>query len=447
MKTSNSSNKLTDTASHPSAYKLISVELSTASGRILDIMPLVTALKITESIYMFSLLLEIDIRDTVNLFEEVRISGQEKLKVTLSRKVAGGKSDKISKTFYVSEIPTYGKTADHVQAYIIKGVSEHAFVNSVSTISRSTKGSLVKEIQNIVKRDLRYDGIVETEADSKGNVRAIIPTMKPFTAITWLLRRSYNEGASPVFAYETLEGFNIKSYHALAKAAPLEGTYKLNFLQKANPNSTEGYDEMRYKIISMASNINNSKYLASMKGAYASTTRVLDIATKRYYDVKFDYINKHSSMPTVDSKNKLLSGSFSIKEQSLNHHHDSIYIYLNENSKAHESYQNYHYPAIQSIGTNLSILENLDTIKHEIQLYGDVNINPGKKMRITAPKSIDPQVFKNIKEKQAKKSIMEDMMVSGTYLITSVVHRFSDKYTCDVALKKDDSYYNLDEKN
>ena len=446
MINNNSQNENTAESGFPSAFRINSIVLTNAYGKSIDIKALVTQVTVTESIYSYSLVCTLEIRDTVNLFEEYRISGQEKVEIIFYKRDRGSKdTTKIKKVFYISEIPTFGKIKDAVQAYQLTCISEHAFYNHLSSISRTATGSVSKMISHIVTGDLGYSGIVESDSDSKGNIKAIIPNMKPFTAISWLLRHAYSEGGSPIYAYESMDGFKIKSQKSLSDQNSV-GTYKFNFLQESNPGTPAGYEEAKYKILSMSSDLNSSKYLMSARGAYASTTKVVDIAKKRAYDIKFDYSSKFPQTPVVGDRkaNKLISSAFKIKDDTLNHHHESLYIYMNENSMAYDTHKNYHSPAIHSIGHHQSMLENLDSIKHSIVIHGNLDINAGKKISIEAPKSIDPQVYKRIREKDSKKSAQHDMMVSGDYLITSVKHTFGSEYNCALTIKKDYSYYTLD---
>ena len=446
MINSNSQNENTAESGFPSAFRISSIVLTNAYGKTADIKAFVTQTTITESIYTYSLVATIEVRDTINLFEEFRISGQEKVEITFYKRDRGSKdTTKIKKTFYISEIPTFGKIKDALQAYQFTCVSEHAFYNHVVSISRTSSGSISKQISKIMTGDLRYSGIVESDSDSKGNVKLIIPNLKPFSAINWLLRHAYSDTGSPMYAFESLNGFNIKSYKSLAEQSSI-GTYKFNFLQETNPGTPEGYEEAKYKILSMSSDLNSSKYLMSARGAYASTTRVVDIAKKKLYDVKFDYRSRFPGTPTMgDRKSKeLISSEFKLKDETLNHHHDSLYIYMNQNSMAYSDYKNYHDPAIYSIGQHQSMLENLDSIKQSIVIHGNLEINAGKKITIEAPKSIDPQVLKKIRDKDAKKSAMHDMMISGDYLIAAVKHTFGSEYHCALTIKKDYSYYTLD---
>ena len=431
---------------HPGAYRITEIDLTNSYGKSFDIKALVTQLTILESIYAFALTGKLEIKDTINLFEEMRLSGQETVAITFQKRERNSKDTiKIKKHFYVSEIPLYGKSKDAVQAYVLKIVSKHAFINNIKSISRSFNGSISKMISNIVTNTLAYDGVVENTVSSKDNVKLIVPNMKPFAAITWLLRHSFSEKDSPVYAYETMDGFKINSHADLFQLSSI-GTYRYTFIQGDNPYSDTGYQRLKYKIIDMASDLNSSKYLNSGKGAYASTTKVLDYATKSYYNVFFDYDNTFSNTSTVNGlkSKKLLSQKFKVDGETLNRSRDSLQIYINANSKSYNNYKNYHEPAIHSLGHHQSQLENLDNTKHDITIHGDLEIHPGQKITITAPKSIDPQVFNKIKDKDAKKSVQDDQMISGDYLISNVIHIFADQYTCQLRLKRDFSNYSLD---
>lgn len=444
----NSQNKNTAESAVAGAYRLIDVSITNAYGKVFDIKNLVTKIIVVESIYTLALTAEIEVRDTANIFEELRISGQEQVDIVIQRRHKKTlDNEKLIMKFFVSEIPLYGKVNDHVQGYTLKCVSEHAFVNALTKVSRSVSGSMMKAISKIITGDLRYDGIVQTDAESKGNIKLIIPNMRPFQAISWMLRHSFGQEGTPVFAYESLDGFKIHSYYYMTSQDSV-GKYKYNFLQRSDPGTKEGYEQQKYKILDMSSDMNGSRYIHAGNGAFASTTKVLDVATKRYYEVTFDYLSKFNNMPKVDHNGKsILSSKFTMKDQSLNHHHDSLYIYMNENSLANGSYGNYHSPAVQSIGQHQSHLETMDMFKQTITVYGDTqSLNAGKKISIEAPKAIDPQVYKKVQNADAKKkSSMNDMMISGDYIITSVKHIFDTDYKCQLLLKKDYSNYSLDE--
>ena len=70
MINSNSQNENTAESGFPSAFRISSIVLTNAYGKTADIKAFVTQTTITESIYTYSLVATIEIRDTINLFEE-----------------------------------------------------------------------------------------------------------------------------------------------------------------------------------------------------------------------------------------------------------------------------------------------------------------------------------------------------------------------------------------
>lgn len=437
---------------NPGAYRLEEVLVKNSYGREFDLKNLVTKIVITESLYMISLMAEIEFRDTVNIFEELRISGHEDITIKIIKVNVllpkGEEKEVLNLKLKVSEIPTYGKANNATQAFVLRCVSPHAFVNNVVTISRTVTGSILKAIQSIIKNDLVYDGVIESEASAKGNVKVIIPNMKPFKAIAWLLKNAFGSNSSPIFVYDTLHGIRIHSYDFITRAESV-GEYNLYFLEQAAEHTIEGYVKRKYKILSIASDMNSSRFIHSDRGAFASTTKILDYAKKKYYDVKYDYSAKFHELPRVDHAGKsLIPSNMKIKDESLNHHHDSFTMYMSENSMSYGSYENYHYPALQSMGMKRSILEGLELYKHTLKVHGDISkLNPGNKITILAPKSVDPKAYKASKnDSHALDDYGKDDMVSGDYIIVSSRHTFEEQYTCELLIQRDFSNYSFDSK-
>ena len=122
----------------PTSYRLREITLTNHEGREADIKQLVTDFTITESIYLPSLVLELNVKDPLNLVEEFQLSGQEKIKITISKKPHDSNDvQTITKEFYVTEYPVYGKYPNRLQVYKLKGVSEHALDRKSTRLNSS----------------------------------------------------------------------------------------------------------------------------------------------------------------------------------------------------------------------------------------------------------------------------------------------------------------------
>ena len=429
----------------PSAYQLKEISIKNAVGKVYNITQLVVETSITESVYTLALTAELSVRDTVNLFEELRISGQELVKITFIVQDPKGPKKTVTKDFLLSQITAFGKVNDAVQAYTLKLISPHAFINQVSRISRAGDGSVVDQIKKILKNDLQYNGDIIVDAESKGNLKLIYPNMRPFMTIEWLQRRAFDDTGSPIYVYETFDGMHIRSYASMAIENVL-ANYTIAFKQGKNPNTKEGFEEGKFKVINISSDMNSSKILQARAGAFASTTKVLDYSTKKYYDVKYDYISHQGKFIKADptKKDPLISSAFLIKGETLNKHSDAYVMYMNQNSLAWDKMQNYHEPALQTMGSFVSMLEAIDNNKQSITINGNPECVAGSKIFIKAPKAIDPEVWKRAKgNSESDKGALADMMISGAYIITSIKHKLAEKYTQEMMLKRDYTNYNF----
>jgi len=206
--------KTTSQVVAPNAYRLRSIILTNHSKtKEVDIRNLVTDLTVTESIYLHTVMLVMNVKDFANVMERMGISGQERITVTFSRRGIGEEEVDVSHPFVVTEYPVYGKMNNRVQVYSVKGISEHAFLSRLKRISRAKKDSVKAIIKEILERDLLYksDRIL-TGTETTGIVDVVIPYVHPADAIQWLTRRAFDSAGAPYYCYETLEeGIRIES--------------------------------------------------------------------------------------------------------------------------------------------------------------------------------------------------------------------------------------------
>jgi hypothetical protein len=83
--------------------------------------------------------------------------------------------------------------------------------------------------------------------------------------------------------------------------------------------------------------------------------------------------------------------------------------------------------------------ELLDTLTHDISLYGDLDLTAGTLITLTLPKAISPDAKKTLGYSQ---NDTVDEYLSGDYLITSTKHTFQNgKYFITARVKKDTLNY------
>ena len=449
----------TDVAFSPDSYLVDAIELTNHAGRMIDIRFIVTNFTISESIYLTSVSAKFSIQDSVNLFEEMQLIGQETIRIKLVRQdnIPGAVKKTIELQLYVTEYPLYGRVSakQHVQVYMISAISKHAYMSQFKILSRAIKGPTSNQIFKILQNDLLVPASqITILGDPVTQFQGIIPSMKPLDAIEWLRRRTYDKDGSPFHIFESVTGgIILRSLSSLVreKTNPLYATYTDSRGFTKNPLTPEEYKQKASRILEVSSTLKLSKVSAGRNGAYASSNHFLDISTKSYIVKVFDYKKHFNTQNTLEAKS-ILSDKFKIQQYGVN----SKEVPLNEMSQAADEFislnaiaystdstvDNYQGMGRDYIDKAKAFTENLETYIHELELFGDFTLNAGSRVKLQFPKAEDPTAKKNGAEVQDAK--LYDSTFTGFYLVTGVVHNFDDTgYRCRVRVKKDSLSFKL----
>jgi hypothetical protein len=413
----------------PSSYELSEVLLTPSNGEVRNITDVVGQISIRESIYSGSLQADVNILDAANMLEKLKVVSGEVLDLTITRRLTNGQSDKYSHKFRIVEVTQFAKLSPGVQTYVFKLMSEHAYMSQLQTISRpfnNVPGQLIKNIcTDILAID---DKELSINTETKQTIKGIYPRWRPMYIISWLTRRSYDNG-SPFFFYETLgDGIHFNSYENMINKKT-HGEYMHSPLNKGMIGSEDHSEQLKYKIIKLATDLNMSKYVNAAAGAYASTLHTLDIASKKYKKTTYTYgkdlkLNMNGVIPT----------GLKFNDRAIEEHRGSTNFYVSLNTSAAGGGSNYHAPSEGDILSANAYIENMDGTVLTINIYGDFKLSVGMVITCNIMKSVE-----NADNKRGK-----DKYLSGKYLVTSIDHRFEDEYIMQVLLKKDSYIESLD---
>ena len=413
----------------PSSYNLAEVILTASNGEVRDITDLCGQISIRESLYAGSLQCDINILDAANVLEKLKVVSGEVLDLLITRRLTDGQSDKYSHTFRISEVSSYAKLKPGTQTYVLKCISEHAYMSQLHTISKPFDNVPGQLIQNICTDVLAIDPEeLSINTETKQTIKGIYPRMRPMYLINWLTRRSYDNG-SPFFFYETLgQGIHFDSYENMINKES-HNEYMHSPFMNTTVGSEENIKQLKNKILKIATDLNMSKYIDAANGAYSSTLHTLDIATKTYEKTTYEYgkdlkLNKNGVLP-----NKLL-----FDDRAIESHRESTNFYVSLNTSAVSGGSNYHAPNDTDILTANAYIENMDGTVLTINIYGDFKLSVGMVITCNVMKSVD-----NAESERGK-----DKYLSGKYLVTSINHKFEDEYIMEVLLKKDSYIESLD---
>jgi len=472
-RTVNLQNAVGDVRHIPEAYQVTSIILENHYGKTYNLTALQTDFSITESIYHAGLILSINIKDSVNFFEIGQLTGQETITVNLTQGVGpepdaeaantqpGAPKERpkpktISRMFFVTEYPLYGKMENRIEVYTIKGVSQHVYLSKLKKISRAFNGTMANFIKETLTSSL---GVKESDIvlskQSSPLVSFIVPNLNPIDAILWVLRRCYDSHGSPWYCYETLDGkIHIESHmdiNARAKESNVNEYSDGHFFQN-EVGSAKDFQQRKSRILNLASNIGISKYLSSINGAYASKSVYVNISSKKIetldfdYDVQFPYMAKigansplsHAFLPetreAIIDPDAPRSADPAGNKLTLSRFSDANINYIPLNGKSLGNNNNYH-SATRNKFINFanSVNENMQFISHDFTIAGDLDFHSGKIVYLRLRSTFKPPT----KELSKMDTVKDQQMFSGYYLITSVVHKFEKQYYCDVRANTD----------
>ena len=439
-----------ETSLTPGSYNIDRITLTTHSGDTFYIENIVVKLTVTESLYSPNLIAQLDIKDTSNFFESSPLIGQEKIKIEITSKPKGNSKvkKKIDLDFIVTEYPLYGSgTAEHTNVYTIACVSDHAYYSRLSKISRSFTNLTNVEIKKIITQDLGFTNFeVNGEVDSR--MKGIIRWQTPLEAAEWLRKKTYDTSFSPFFLYHSLDNvIRLSSLHELMSAESYHTYFderEFNF----ESYSEQDYNQRASRILDVVSDFKLGKVYQGANGGWASENNYLDYSYKTYTKYDYNYENDFKQDLTLNKKTPL-STQFDVNGEKLNLMPKSHLEHVSVNNLSYgEEDKNYNKLKEKTQGKMQAIEEALETISHDIKLFGDFELNPGTVIELKFPKAVDPAIMKKMLEKMRHSPTaaldLYDKHLSGRHLITSTNHIFEDgEYFSEVRVKKDSFGFEL----
>ena len=133
----------------PSSYNLAEVLFIDRDGNERNITDTCAQISIRESLYAGSLQADINILDAANMLEKLKVVSGEVLHLSITRRLTDGQSDEYRHTLRIAEVSHYAKPKPGTQTYVLKCISEHAYISQMKTISKpfaNVPGQLIKNI-------------------------------------------------------------------------------------------------------------------------------------------------------------------------------------------------------------------------------------------------------------------------------------------------------------
>jgi hypothetical protein len=388
---------------------------------------------------------EFRIVDGVNLFEELNITGNEKLSVVLRKQLDGqGQAEDMQSDWYIIDIPMFARPKPDIQAYTLRCVSAFGLVSKMRRVQHVMKGS-PSDILKRLYEECGVDDLDRTLADyndflrpddnsfkllvgdrTSTGVMTYVPTKQTYSeAIMQMLSKTAAPNGAPFFCYETFIGGNsvLNSYNNMISTEEAD-IYTQSFFLRANAMTDESFEEQRLRILEIASNLGFSPYKGFRDGSYVTRTHILDWTSKTYQLQDFNAMR--DDIQTMD-KDLIMHPNFSVSGVDYTNTPDihSLYYAVNRQAMSDRDEVNIHMHMPYVGARKRAIISNLGQIEHIVRVHGDPRLLPGRQIGIVIPRA-------------GTEDGTRDEMLSGRYLIVSSIHTFNnDGYYTRLKLARD----------
>lgn len=402
-------------------YSIDSAKLTSSTGEEFDIKDLITSFDVYESLLSPYIKAEVTLVDSSNLLEVAPILGQEKLDITITES-----KNKIKRTFYVGTIVNYVRANGSAAMYTMKLITPEQMMNSLKLVSQSYTGPISTSIENIVRDYLKSE--IKTLEKSVGNYKVVVPNWNPYQAIEWLAMRAINSKQTPFAFYETLkDGYKFECYETIFnkkvynKFVHKSGTTANDDAQnlQAVYNSALEYDVKEY----------STTYKNALKGTFGSGLHTVDLSTKSYNFLKYEYQKDFKKKQHLDI-NPFLNPDFKIENKPLSEY-DAYHHVAFKNTQAFGDITINNY-------NNEVEFTKLETDPYLFQLsLNKINMVVRGRVELSAGTIIE---FEVDRDKPSVKGNNKDIneYTSGKYLVLHTHHKFDNgKYTIVMDVVRD----------
>ena len=302
---------------------------------VIDLKNIVAELNIFEDLNKSYLTGSIVLVDDTGVMSDVKIKGDEGLRIIISKNPNIGEYDSYFQLdFKVVSIVRQFKNADRSEVYSLNLISKHAYDNSVVKISKSFSGKLEKISESILKNFLGVKLLMDEKYyDAKAGsnqepIKILLPYLSPLESVDWLTERATDRWGTPFFIWASIWGQDMSEDTSLrlgnfmtmvkeginvASTKPPENDFIYDQVT-TNVKSSEGYEGAKRIIKNLKfSNIENTLKMVK-EGAVGSTIANLDTYTSQNISKLFSANKLLESLNAGEKGGKILSTVYDQKD-------------------------------------------------------------------------------------------------------------------------------------
>ena len=438
-----------------------------------DLVPLFVELTIEESLFCSSLTGNLVLADSFNLPTKLPIVGEETIDIDIALSGIEAKEGQPGvhikpAPMHVNAIDSRYTTKPKAQNFTLDLISEQFMSSIHSKISRSYNNKKISDMVYDIYYTYLNDGSDKTKTlkyESTERIDSlIIPNLAPLDAIAWLSNRAKpdftSDNATNYVFFETIDGSSFTSINSLAEVEPF---WKFVFKPRVNDaagveNLAKGIQKInKYYYLKQFDNIQNIE-----DGLYSSKLITHDIVRKKITQYDFngynDFLglNHVGAFPVISSSDVEVASSavnrtsyapvdeannFPItNERDLSSMTDgSVCFYPKHNQMYAKNINDLYDNKVENWKLQRKAqLASYDNITMMIEVSGNSTLRVGQTVTLELP---SPEA----NDADGQSDNLNDIFLSGTYMITAIQHIFSAhkkkdnkvNYTMKIELAKD----------
>jgi len=410
---------------NPGDILVESLTIESAGGATLDVKGQYVSINIYEDMFANGLSGFLVLVDSLNLLRYLQVTGRETLRVTfITPGETATMDDYLDMEFMIYKVTTDLKlSGDGKKLVRLEFVSRPVYENTKKRLSRSFANMSYSSMVKTIMQD--NFGIDVNACPTLGKKNIIIPNWNPMYAISWLGKRSaaeYSPEMCDYVFYQDLDGtYQFVPISLLKAKAPV---VKYHHTPTARNQETGGVFMKKefYNILSYSVNSRGDKMREVAAGVYSNNALAIDILGKRTNMEIYSYFNQRKRIPTIsdnplipilDDDLSLEIGSY----QKLYPKHSFRYDGVEDNDE------------LELISTRRQSQVNVFRT-HNLTIV----VNGDSRRRVGEIVSIDIPSVENPKNKDD----WFDPLLSGKYMITSILHEIGDgSYNLKMEVMKD----------
>ena len=413
---------------YPLDYSIQDLNIYTSGGQIFNLKRLMGVFTYFEDIFGFCTSGSIILIDAQGFIEKMQLTGNEFIQINIG-KVKGSPAN-IVENFRCYKIDKAKQGNLNSMTYELFFCSEELLLSEQTKVSQSYKGKTITNIVNdILANKLQVHankvGIIEETA---GIYDFVVPTMKPFEAISWLSNYAMQTkypGADMLF-FQTRSGFNFRSLQSMY-SGPVYGTYQYSLKNIDRDSQTQNEKQtsvQQYEIQKPHDSLHEAD-----AGTFANRLLSIDPLTRSHYTTDFDYSayqksSKSTSLndaPVAETyTNRLGATQNNSFESTLKVTHtnqnQATNAYIKDKLKDKPGAISGNMFPEETIPLRTAQLSLMNYTKIKMSIPGDTGLTVGKVI-IFNINSLDP----------VKPNKELDAHYAGKYLVTAVRHTFTQK--------------------